>query len=293
MAGFDISSSTNTFPLRRTRDGTATGEASFTVANQTGHAVRARVTPVAEGTTDPAWLDVAEPGAERNFKKDGTDAFIVLITVPPTATAGDHLFRLDAASVSLPDEEWGRGNPVRFQVPETTEPEPEPEEEPPGYVETVGGALVGGVAVAVLTFGIGLAIAVATTAAGGGGGTGGGDIGEIIGNAIGSAIAFVIVLAFIAIAFGLLGAWLGPVAGAFLVLRFRGFKDPWLTAGPMVILVPLIGLPIFIAGSAVGDATGMSGAIQGMWLVLVGILALSAPALAARAFARWRQTGHL
>lgn len=270
MAGFDISSPTTTVALRRTRDGYATGEASFTVANQTGHAVRARATPVAEGSTDWSWLDPDKP--ERNLQAGVSDLFIVFITVPPATTAGEYQFRLDVASVTLPDEEWGRGGSVRFQVPEAVViDEPEKEEEP-GYLETVGGALGGGIAVGGVLLLLGFLLGILV---------GGDDLGKAI-------------LGFIFAVLGaLLGAWIGPLAGAFLALRIRGFPDPWRTVLPMVILIPLIGLPLFIASSAIRDAVDATGALQSIWLFFTAVLAVTVPALLARAFARWRQTGHL
>lgn len=293
MAAFDIQSPTTPIPLRRSRDGIAIGEASFTVTNQTGRDVRVRVTPVAEGTTEPAWLDVARPGAERDLMKGASDTFIVLITVPAAAPPGDHTFRLDAVSVSLPDEEWGRGGSVVFHVPEQVViDEPEREEEP-GYIETVGGALLGAFVVAIVLLGVGIVVGLGAASGGGTGGTGGGDIGSIVGDIIGSAIGFAIVLLFIALAFAGLGIWLGPPIGAFLVLRFRGFPDPWLTALPMILLMPVLGLPIFIALSAVADAIGVGGAFGALWALFTGLIAISVPALASRAFARWRQTGTL
>lgn len=267
MAGFDIHSPTTLVVLRRSREGTAIGEASFTVANQTGHAVRVRATAVAEGAADPGWFDYAEPGRERDFGKNASDTFVVLITVPPSAPAGDHSFRLDAVSVSLPDEEWGRGNSVRFQVPAI--PRDEPHEDPPGYVETLGGALLGVLADigAVL-----LLVAIAW----------------LLSFVIGSG-AFVLVI--LAVGIGSFGAWLGPVAGVFLMLRFRGFRDPWSTAIPMVVIMLVLGLPLVIAALAAANAVGgVGGGIVG---VLIGAAAFSLPALGARAFARWRETGHL
>lgn len=291
MAGFDITTPTNTVVLRRTRDGTASGEASFAVANQTRHAVRAQATPVTDAPTDQAWLEV-EGAVERDLAVGATEPFTVLISVPKAAAPGEYPFRLDVKSVTLPDEEWGRGPVVRFRVPELpVEPPPIVEEEPPGYLETVGGALLGAFVVAVILLGVGLAVGLGA-ASGGGGGTNG-DFGSAVGSIIGSAVGFLLVVVFIAVAFAGLGAWLGPVIGAFLVLRLRGFRYPWLTAVPMVILMPLVGLPIVIALSGIGGAIGMRGAVGAIWAVLVGLLAVSVPALGARAFARWRGTGHL
>ncbi len=290
MAGFTITSPTNRVVLDRTRE----GEAAFTVANQTGHAVRARAAVVTEGTTDSSWLTVVGK-AERDFLVGGTEPISVAVTVPRDAPKGLYPFHLDVASLAAPNEDWGRGPVVVFDVPE---PAPLPETEPPGYLETVGGALLGAFAVAVILIGVGLAVGLAVASGGSGGGTpltgGPGQIvGQIIGNAIASAIGFVIVLVFVMLAFTGLGLWLGPVIGAFLVLRFRDFHDPWVTAVPMVILMPLVGLPIFSVFLALGGALGLKDAVGVIWAVFGLLVAVIVPALGARAFARWRLVGHL
>jgi hypothetical protein len=290
VAGFTITSPTNRVVLDRTRE----GEAAFTIANQTGHAVRARAVVVTEGTTDASWLSVVGK-AERDFLVDGTEPISVAVTVPRDAPKGLYPFRLDIASLAAPNEEWGRGPVVVFDVPE---PAPIPETEPPGYVETVGGALLGAFAIAVIFLGIGVAIGFAQAAgvihitAPSGGGIGD-IIGGIIGSAIGSAIAAAIILVFFALAIAGLGLWLGPVIGVFLFLRFRDFHDPWITALPMVILMPLVGLPIFIVFIAIGGAIGLRDAVGVIWAVLGLLVAVVGPALAARGFARWRLVGHL
>jgi len=292
VAGFDITSPTNSVLLRRTRDGNASGEASFAVANQTRHSVRAQALPSADAPTDPAWLEV-DGAVERDFATGATESFIVAIIVPPEAAPGTYPFHLVVKSVALPDEEWGRGPVVMFQVPEPVELPPVVEEEPTGYLETVGGALMGAFAVAVVLLGVGLAIGIATASSGGTTTSTSGDFGQAISNIIGSAIGFAIVLVFFAIAFGGLGAWLGPVIGAFLMLRFRNFKEPWSTALPLLLLMPLLGLPILIVFSSIGNAVNLGGAIGAIWAVITGLVAVAGPALAARAFARWRQTGHV
>jgi hypothetical protein len=290
MAGFTITSPTNRVVLDRTR----AGQAAFTVANQTGHQVRARASVVIEGTTDASWLTVVGK-AERDFLADATEPFAVEVSVPREVPAGLYPFRLDVASLAAPNEEWGRGPVVVFEAPE---PLPLPETESPGYLETVGGALLGAFTVAVILIGVGLAVGIAVASGGTGGGTpitgGPGEIvGGIIGNALASAIGFVIVLVFMMVAFAGLGLWLGPVIGAFLVLRIRDFHDPWVTAVPMVILMPLIGLPILIAFLALGGAIGLRDTVGVIWAVFGLLVAVSVPALAARAFARWRLVGHL
>ena len=248
---------------------------------------------ITEGTTDPGWLTIVGK-AERDFVADATEPIAVAIAVPRDARKGLYPFHLDVASIVAPNEEWGQGPVVVFDIPE---PAPLPETEPPGYLETVGGALLGAFAIAVILLGVGIAIGigVATGVVNITAPTGGGIgdiIGGIIGSAIASAIGFFIVLVFIAVAVAGLGLWLGPVIGVFLVLRIRDFHDPWITAVPMIILMPLVGLPIFITFLALGGAIGLRDAIGVLWAVFALLIAVLVPALGARAFARWRLIGH-
>jgi MFS family permease len=140
--------------------------------------------------------------------------------------------------------------------------------EPPGYLETVIGALLGALVLGVVLSAIGVVVGALT----------GGGYGPDYSMGFAAGLFF-------GIGLGLLGLWIGPIAGAFLVLRLRGFRDPSRTARPMLILQPAIGLPIFFGVTAIFQSP------EGALLSLP--LAVSVPALAARAFARRRETGHL
>jgi len=147
-----------------------------------------------------------------------------------------------------------------------------PVEGPPGYIETVGGALAGGFVSAVVF----------------------GGLGAIIGAIAGRDNVAALILAFIlGVLAALLGLWIGPVAGAYLLLRWREFKDPWHTALPMILLMPLISIPTWLAGNEIRERLGIRDFAQLILLLLMGMVAITVPALAARAFARWRETGHL
>jgi hypothetical protein len=240
MAGFTITSPTNRVVLDRRRE----GQAAFTVINQTGHQVRAQTYIVAVGTTDPRWLSVVGK-AERNLLVDAAEPIFVEVAAPPDVPAGQYPFRLDVASVDVPNEEWGRGPVVIFECLEPEQPpEPEPETEPPGYIETVGGALLGALPAGMM--------------------------------------AFNYYFVYYSTVYFFLALWFGPTIGAFLLLRLREFRDPWLTAVPMAVLMLLVGLPILWIGLNMGGILTFVG-------MLVGV---SVPALAARAFARWRLVGH-
>src|SRR6478735_6414286 len=270
---FVITTATNTVLLGPERTGTAV----FTVTNQTGHAVTARASLVAIAPTQAGWLTLAGL-TERDYPIGGTEQLSVSVAVPPEATEGLYPFRVDVVSVLLPDEDWAQGPVVAFQVPATTIPIPIPkpiETEPRGYVETLGGALLGGIVLGFVLGGIGLGLGLLGS-----------------GNAVdlGSAIGAIIGAVLLAVFLGFLGMWIGAIAGAGLTLRIRGFSDPWRTTLPLGLLFPIWAIIVLsISGNIHADG-GIAGFIS---LLLATILAISPPALAGRAWARWRKTGGL
>ena len=145
---FVITTATNTVLLGADRTGTAV----FTVTNQTGHAVRARASLVAIDPTKADWLALVGL-TERDFPIDGTEQLSVTVTVPPEATEGRYPFRVDVASVLLPDEEWAQGLIVDFEVPARPAPNPEPKYESgfggsrwPRILGEIGDAVAGALA---------------------------------------------------------------------------------------------------------------------------------------------------
>src|SRR6476646_1232051 len=274
---FVITTATNTVLLGPERTGTAV----FTVTNQTGHAVRARATLVPIAPTQTGWLTLAGL-TERDYPIGGTEQLSVSVAVPPEATEGLYPFRVDVVSVLLPAEDWAQGPAVAFQVPATTIPIPIPKPiktEPRGYVETLGGALLGGL---VLGFGLG------------GIGRGLGLLGA--GNAVdlGSAIGAIIGAVLLAVFLGVLGMWIGAIAGAGLTLRIRGFSDPWRTTLPLGLLFPIWAIIAFVIVLSISGNIHADGGVAGfISLLLATVLAISPPALAGRAWARWRKTGGL
>jgi hypothetical protein len=274
---FDITTATNTVLLGADRTGTAV----FTVTNQTGHAVRARASLVPMDPTQAGWLTLAGL-SERDYPIGGTEQLSVSVAVPVEATAGRYPFRLDVVSVLLPDEDWAQGPVVAFEVPAIDHPD-EPDEPPPveprGYVETLGGALLGGIALFLLLGGIGLAIGLAAA-----------------GNSVdlGGAIGAIIGALLLAVFLGFLGLWIGATAGAGLTLRIRGFVDPWRTALPLALLFPVWAIIAFVIVLSISGAINADNGIVGFIFLLLGaILAVTPPALAGRAWARWRKTGGL
>jgi hypothetical protein len=274
---FDITTATNTVLLGADRTGTAV----FTVTNQTGHAVRARASLVAMAPTEAGWLTLAGL-TERDYPIGGTEQLSVTVAVPVEATGGRYPFRLDVVSVLLPDEDWAQGPVVAFEIAATPEPIPEPKPppaEPRGYVETLGGALLGGIALFLLLGGIGLGIGLAASGSAI-------DLGGAIGAIIGALL--------LAVFLGFIGLWIGATAGAGLTLRIRGFVDPWRTALPLALLFPIWAIIAFAIVFSISDAVNANGGIVGFIVLLIAaFLAVTPPALGGRAWARWRKTGGL
>ncbi|MFL5674986.1 MAG: hypothetical protein ACJ779_08270 [Chloroflexota bacterium] len=274
---FVITTATNTVLLGAGRTGTAV----FTVTNQTGHAVRARATLTAVDPTQAAWLTLAGL-AERDYPIGGTEQLSVSVAVPPEAPAGRYPFRLDVVSVLLPDEEWAQGPVVAFEIATTPEPVPVPKPEPVeprGYVETLAGALLGGIVLGLLLGGIGLGLGLLAS----------GKAVDLSG-AIGAIIGAVLLAGFL----GFIGMWIGAIAGAGLTLRLRRFAEPWRTALPLGLLFPIWAIVAVVIVFSVSDALNASGGIAGfVTVVLAMALAIAPPALGGRAWARWRKTGGL
>jgi hypothetical protein len=109
---FDITAATNTIRLNAQRR----GEASFTVFNNSGRALRGRATLVALTPVAAPWLTL-EGANERDFAVAATEQFTVHIAAPPEAAPGTYTFRLDEVDVALPDEGLTTGPSVNFDVP--------------------------------------------------------------------------------------------------------------------------------------------------------------------------------
>ena len=257
MSGaFDITIATNTVVLDERREGSA----AFTVSNTTGHAVRVRGSVFVIEPTDVRWLRLVG-NSEREFPVGGADQFAVEVAVPKEVAGGLYTFRLDVVSVPLPDEEWAHGPIVAFEVPAVQVPPVIPPPVPveaPGYVETVVGAIVG----EALLGGIPVALGILT-----------------------QQLILLIPAA--------IGVWLGPVAGTGVALKVRGFRDLWITAFAEVILLPILGIPIVLGNFALLNAIGVQDGLGAILFIIGDVAAVVIPALAARAFGRWRSTGHL
>jgi hypothetical protein len=183
----------------------------YTVKNQTGRSVltRAGVSPFPP--TPPDWFTIVGE-AERVFPPGGAEAFTVRVAIPGGATPGSYAFRLDAVAADRPDEDWGHGPAVGFELAPLPVPKPEPPPQPPGYIETAIGSVVGGAIASVL------ALLTAVLVVQVGFGFPPGTVGIVVGLSAGP-----IITAGFAFAGGV---------GAIVLLDRRAIvrPDPWLTA---------------------------------------------------------------
>src|SRR5258707_15799919 len=96
---FAITATTNTVSLDSNRQ----GQVSFTVSNTTTQLLRGRAHVVGQPATTEPWLKLSgEP--ERDFASAGSQQYVVQLSVPPSASAGDYTFRLDVVDVADPDD---------------------------------------------------------------------------------------------------------------------------------------------------------------------------------------------
>jgi hypothetical protein len=268
--GFSILPASTSIPL----DAAGKGSASFTVTNQTGHAVRVRVgvTVLGDPVTPKEWIIPPEV-TERDLAIDGAQQFAVLVAVPPKSPGGTYLFRLDAVSTVLPDEEWAHSPEVHFVVPEPEkEPEPEPDPKPPvdvrkGYVESLVGCLLG-------AFVAGLAVAIPLRVVGLLAGDG--DVGDL---------ADVIRILLTPVAF-----WVGGAAGVIWNLRRKGFERPYETAVPTFLIFIPWAVIVLVIVAAVSNAMGEFPGKEFVLEIGFGFVIAFLPPLVGRAIFRYRTT---
>jgi hypothetical protein len=271
---FSILPASTTIPL----DEAGKGTASFTVTNQTGHPVRVHVsvTPVGDPLPPIGWLTPPEIN-ERDLAIDGAAQFSVLVTVPEKSPAGTYLFRLDAVSTQLPDEEWAHSPEVHFVVPEPPEEPPPPPPPPPparkGYVESLIGSELG-------AMGVGLAIGVPArilrlVAEG----AGNNDLKELF-----ELVSFIVVpLAF----------WVGAAIGIVWYLRRTRIDGVYETALPAGLILPIWALILLPVAFFVANVLGNFDPKEEILAILFGLLIALVPPLVGRAIYRFRTTGGL
>src|SRR3954447_15151631 len=270
-SAFSITTSTNAI----VPDGAGRAAGVFTVSNQTGRSVRARTDASVFPPTPAGWFTV-DGEAERLYPPGGAEAVTVVVAAGgagPTPPPGRSASRLDAVAVARPDEEWGHGPAVGFEV---TAPEPQPPAPPPavrrGYLETVLGTLAGALLAIVVSVVIGLIVV---------------------------SIAFPGALVPIILRLYLVGGLTLPCAlaggiGAVVALGVRRIADadPWRT-GAAVGVLAAAGLTVLqiVLAKAIPLGTADVGVFA---LTMVVTLIVVVPAaLAGRAYARFRAGGKL
>lgn len=263
---FDITAPTNEVLLDEERK----GDISFTVRNRTGADVEARASVVVEPPASADWIEIV--GAQkRSFAVNGNQRFLLEVEVPGGTPEGTYIFRLDVASVALPDEHYAEGPATSFFVPVSeAPPPPPPPPEPRGYLVTLCGALIGGAALATLFallswFGTRSARA------------------DNLGGVIVS-----VILVFLATLFGF---WLGAVVGSWLALRIKRYHSQISTA--LILGGVLIVVGGLLLGLLFSFGDGLGGFASILVLVITIALAIGASAFGARGIVIFRRTGHV
>lgn len=269
-SAFSITTTTNAIVL----DAAGRSAAVFTVNNQTGRSVRVRTDVSAFPPTPAPWFTI-DGTSERLYPPGGAEAVTVLVAAGAPAPPGQYAFRLDAVSVDRPDEEWGHGPSVGFEVATPTPPPPPPTpKERRGYLETVLGAIAGTALMIVVTMII--AAIVALTAF----------------NAFPGLAGIIFRLE---LPTGLtIGCALAAGVGAVVALGARGIDDaqPWRTGLALAVPATAI-LTVFQVAIALSFLTQPNDAGK-IALNIIGTLVLIVPAaLAGRAYARFRSGGKL
>lgn len=114
---FDITASSESIKP----DSNGAGEIAFTVSNVTDNTVKGRAVLGPEKSPVLSWLKLVGD-QERLFPPKKSEQFVVKTNVPAGTKAGKYAFRLDAISVSRPDEDSTEGPSVAIAI--TLEPVP-------------------------------------------------------------------------------------------------------------------------------------------------------------------------
>ena len=93
-------------------DAQGQAEASFTVSNASGRALRGRAEVRATDPAQQGWLSVVGD-VERDFPSNGTHQIAVRVAAPPGSPAGKFSFRLDMVSARNPTKTSPKVPPSR------------------------------------------------------------------------------------------------------------------------------------------------------------------------------------
>jgi PASTA domain len=98
--------------------GDGRGEINFTVTNSSARNLRGQLRVRPLGSTNGEWLNIAGEN-ERAFTPYATQQVVVKVATPPGVPAGKYQFRLDAVSVTNPDDDFTEGPTVDLEVKAT------------------------------------------------------------------------------------------------------------------------------------------------------------------------------
>lgn len=101
----------------------AAGTTSYSVTNQTGSVVRARLRIDVDEGGDPSWFVIRE-GREQEISPGSTATFSIDLSVPGSAEGGSSSFKAVAINLADPDNDFAIGPAVGFEVPLLADKEP-------------------------------------------------------------------------------------------------------------------------------------------------------------------------
>ena len=253
-SAFTITTPAATVALDQNR----TGEASFTVSNVSGQAIRARVRIVPVEGAPSTWFSVVGD-AERDFAAGAAQQFTVRIDPALGAPPGAYTFRADVVGIEHPDDDFTEGPSCTVTVPASTMTLTAPR----GYLTTLLGALVGGLLGELIVVVFVLTSSNETSSCSG--------FECVVGDTIGDVIALLL-----ALIVGYLLMAIGATIGSGIALRIKRYRGATLTATFLaVLMLPWTILMLATIFQLLNSVTLIA--------VLAPVLLIAAPAVLARA----------
>ena len=253
-SAFTITTPAATVALDQNR----TGEASFTVSNVSGRAIRARLRIVPAEGAPSTWFSVVGD-AERDFAAGAAQQFTVRIDPALGAPPGAYSFRADAVGIEHPDDDFAEGPSCTVTVPASTMSLSAPR----GYLTTLLGALVGGLLGELIVVVFVLTSSNETSSCSG--------FECVVGDTIGDVIALLL-----ALIVGYLLMAIGATIGSGIALRIKRYRGATLTATFLaVLMLPWTILMLATVFQLLNNVTLIA--------VLAPVLLIAAPAVLARA----------
>ena len=206
--------------------------------------------------------------AERDFAVNGTQPYIVRVTLPPGTPPARRRFRLDVIGVANPDEIFTQGQAVTFEntVAQPTDPNASKR---PGYVAAMVGSLIGMLAGGSAGLVLGLVLGLLVT---------------LLGGSLDSLVTGLGVVAVLVC----IGPWVGSAIGVRYNLQSREYDWATLTAIVHAAMFPVVAVALTGVAIVIGDAVGVL-----MFLLIVLPACVVLPSLGARAVTWFVKTGKL